>query len=79
MKTKEQRLNNIIGQIEGIKKLIKKDAECVAVLTQLKAVKAAIGSVMDGVVEDQLNNCMKSLNSKDKKLFTKMRSYVKAN
>jgi DNA-binding FrmR family transcriptional regulator len=76
MKTKMQRLNNIIGQIEGIKKLLEKDSDCIAVLTQLKAIKSAVSGVMDVVIEEQLETCMKSLNAKDKKLLSKIKKYV---
>jgi DNA-binding FrmR family transcriptional regulator len=79
MKTKAQRINNIIGQLEGIKKMIDNRGDCLSILTQLKAVKSAIGSVMDSVVEEQFDNCLKSLSRKDKVLFKKMKSYVGAN
>jgi CsoR family transcriptional regulator, copper-sensing transcriptional repressor len=79
MKTTEQRLNNIIGQIEGLKKLIKKDTDCITILTQLKAIRSAVGSIMDKVVERQMNDCMSTLSEKDKKLLSKIKTYVGAN
>lgn len=78
MKTTLQRLNNISGQIEGIKKMVDNESDCIQVLTQLKAVKSAIGSVMDTVVEEQFDTCMKSLKNEDKKLLIKIKSYVKS-
>ena len=79
MKTQNQRLNNIIGQIEGIKKMMAKDSDCLQILTQLKAIKAAVGGVMNSVVEEQFENCMASLKDKDKKLLIKIKNYVKSN
>lgn len=79
MKTISQRLNNITGQVDGIKKMIDGKADCIQVLTQLKAIKSAIGSVMDTVMEEQFDSCMKSLKNEDKKLLIKMKNYVKSN
>lgn len=79
MKSINQRLNNITGQIEGVKKMMEKNSDCIQVLTQLKAVKSAVGSVMDWVIEEQFNTCMKSLKKDDKDLLVKMKNYVKSN
>jgi DNA-binding FrmR family transcriptional regulator len=79
MKSINQRLNNITGQIEGIKKMLDKNSDCIQVLTQLKAVKSAVGSVMDSVIEEQFNTCMKSLKKDDKDLLVRMKDYVKSN
>lgn len=79
MKTKTQKLNNIIGQINGIKKMIDAEKECISVLTQLKAVRSAVNSVMDEVVEDQFNKCLTKLDKTDRETFTKMKNYVKSN
>lgn len=59
--------------------MIDSETDCVKVLIQLKAIKSAVGSVMDSVVEEKFNNCMKSLKDKDKKLLIKIKNYVKSN
>lgn len=79
MKSMSQRLNNISGQIEGVKKMIDSKKDCLQILTQLKAIKSAVGGVMDAVVEDQFDTCMKSLKNEDKKLLIKIKNYVKSN
>jgi len=79
VKSNQQRLNNIIGQTEGVKKMIDAKADCLKVLTQLKAIKSAVSSVMDSVVEDKFNTCLKSLNHDDKKLLINLKKYVKSN
>jgi len=71
MKTISQKLNNISGQIDGVKKMVEKECECEKVLTQLKAIKSAIGGVMDEIVEGQFRS--------DKKLLIKLKKYVKSN
>lgn len=77
MKSMSQRLNNITGQIEGVKKMIDNKKDCLQILTQLKAIKSAIGGVMDAIVEDQFDTCMKSLKNEDKKLLIKIKKYLK--
>lgn len=52
---------------------------CLQVLTQLKAIKSAVGSVMDTVIEEQLNTCMKSMKKEDREMFINIKSYVKTN
>jgi DNA-binding FrmR family transcriptional regulator len=79
MKSAKQRLNNIIGQVEGVKKMLDVGSDCVQLLTQLKAIKSAVSGVMDTVVEEQFDTCMSSLNEADKKLLIKMKNYVKSN
>ena len=59
--------------------MVDDEKDCVQVLTQLKAIKSAIGSVMDTVVEEQFDTCMKSLKEEDKKLLVKIKNYVKSN
>jgi DNA-binding FrmR family transcriptional regulator len=79
MKSITQRLNNITGQIDGVKKMVDNKFDCVQVLTQLKAIKSAVGSVMDSVIEEQFDTCMKSLKKDDKELLVKIKDYVKSN
>lgn len=78
MKSTVQRLNNIVGQIEGVKKMLEDRADCVKTLTQLKAIKSAVAGVMDAVVEEQFDQCMKSLKVEDKKLLIEIKKYVKS-
>ena len=54
-------------------------ADCLKILTQLKASKSAISSVSDSVVEDKFNACLKGLSKDDKKLFINLKKYVKSN
>lgn len=71
MKSIPQRLNNVSGQVEGVKKMIQTDCDCEKVLIQLKAVKSAISGIMDEIVEGQFKS--------DKKLLIKFKKYVKSN
>lgn len=59
--------------------MVENKSDCVQVLTQLKAVKSAVGGVMDSVIEEQFDTCMKSLKKDDKGLLVKIKDYVKTN
>lgn len=79
MKSNIDRLNNVVGQINGITKMLSDDKDCIQVLTQLKAVKSAISSVMDNIVDEKINNCLSTLKLQDKKLLLNLKKYVKNN
>lgn len=79
VKSIDQRLNNIIGQTNGVKRMIGEGEDCLKVLTQLKAIKVALEKVMDTVVEGQLDSCLSKLDQKDKETLLKLKKYVKSN
>lgn len=58
MKNSEQRINNIIGQLQGVKKMIADKKDCFLVLTQMKAVKSAISSLSMQVLSNELDSCL---------------------
>ncbi|MFA6602594.1 MAG: metal-sensitive transcriptional regulator [Candidatus Shapirobacteria bacterium] len=76
MKTVNQRLNNITGQIEGVKKMIDKGEDCTKVLIQLKAIKSAVEGVVDEMVNHEIDRCLKDINQNDKKLLINLKKYV---
>ena len=59
--------------------MVDRKSDCLQILTQLKAVKSAVGSVMDTVIEEQFNTCMKSMKKEDKEMLVNIKSYVKTN
>lgn len=54
------RLNRILGQIEGIKKMIEDKRYCVDILTQTKAVGSAIKGLEASILERHLHHCVSS-------------------
>ncbi|MBR2614307.1 MAG: metal-sensing transcriptional repressor [Clostridia bacterium] len=52
------RLNRIAGQIDGIKKMVEKDAYCNDLLIQLSAVQNSVKSLSTHVLENHLYNCV---------------------
>ncbi|HZJ41593.1 MAG TPA: metal-sensitive transcriptional regulator [Patescibacteria group bacterium] len=59
MKSNEQRINIIIGQLEGIKKMLShKDGDCTSLIIQLKAIKAALSSLLEKIVAEEMGRCL---------------------
>lgn len=52
------RLNRIEGQISGIARMIEEDQYCDDVLTQISAVRSALGSVAEMLFKAHLNTCI---------------------
>lgn len=76
MKNTEQRINNIIGQLEGIKKMLADASnDCFAVLIQMKAVKSAVSSLSIQMLSSELDSCLKKSFPLDKK--EKMEAVIK--
>lgn len=58
MRNSEQRINIIIGQLEGIKKMLgQEDKTCFDSVVQLKAVKSSVSSLMDKILEEEFDFC----------------------
>lgn len=58
MKNTEQRINNIIGQLNGIKKMLQNEKHgCFDLIVQLKAVKSAMSSLMQKMVAEEMDSC----------------------
>jgi DNA-binding FrmR family transcriptional regulator len=52
------RLRRIEGQVRGIARMIEEDRYCIDVLTQLRAVRAALRRVEDEVLNDHVEHCV---------------------
>jgi DNA-binding FrmR family transcriptional regulator len=58
MRNTEQRINIIIGQLEAVKKMSKqKKDNCFDLVNQLKAVKSGVSSLMNKVLQEELDIC----------------------
>lgn len=53
-----KRLKIIEGQIRGLQEMIEKDIYCIDVITQTSAVKQALASVEDDLMENHLSTCL---------------------
>ena len=52
------RLNRIEGQVRGIARMVDEDRYCIDVLTQIRAVRAALRGVEDEVLKDHVEHCV---------------------
>ncbi len=52
------RLKRIEGQVRGIARMIEEDRYCIDVLTQIRAVRAALRGVEDEVLKDHVEPCI---------------------
>ena len=52
------RMNKIIGQMNGIKKMVETNRYCDEILTQLSAVDRSIKSLADIVLEEHMHSCL---------------------
>lgn len=58
--TKElSRINRIKGQIEGIGRMVQNKAYCPEILTQIQAVRSALGSLQAIILANHLEHCVK--------------------
>lgn len=66
------RLNRIVGQIEGIKKMIEEGRYCPDIIYQLRAVRSAVKAVESNILQKHLQTCVAqsfaSTEDKDKKI-----------
>lgn len=53
-----KRLNRIAGQVQGVQRMVDDDRYCVDILTQIAAVRAALGKVSNLILEAHLETCV---------------------
>ncbi len=53
-----QRINRMIGQLNGVKKMIDNGVYCPEILIQTKAVSSALRSLETALLEGHLNHCV---------------------
>jgi DNA-binding FrmR family transcriptional regulator len=67
MKTHQQFINNIIGQLNGVKRMIDEEKECLPVYTQMKAANSALMTLMNRYLEENFMDCMEKCSSQSEK------------
>lgn len=53
-----KRISRMIGQLEGIKRMIEEQRYCQDILTQTKAVSAALKSLETSILARHMNHCV---------------------
>lgn len=60
------RLKKIVGQIKGVEKMIEDDVYCIDIITQTSAIKNAISSIEDMMLESHLQHCLHNDSNKNR-------------
>jgi len=53
-----KRLSRIEGQVRGLARMVDEDRYCIDVITQIAAVRAALGRVEEEVLRDHVAHCV---------------------
>lgn len=53
-----RRLKIIEGQVRGLQEMLENDTYCIDVITQTSAVKQALSSIEDALMENHLGHCV---------------------
>ncbi len=57
-KSQLARLSRIEGQVRGVTRMVEDERYCIDVLTQIRAVRAAIDKVEQEILHDHLQHCV---------------------
>ena len=61
------RLNRIEGQVRGVARMIDEDRYCIDIVTQIDAIRSALGRVEEKLLSDHISHCVEqSITSGDK-------------
>jgi CsoR family transcriptional regulator, copper-sensing transcriptional repressor len=52
------RLSRIEGQVRGVSRMVEEDRYCIDVMTQIRAVRAALDKVEQEILNDHLQHCV---------------------
>ena len=53
-----KRLNRIEGQVRGLSRMVDEDRYCIDIITQIAAVRAALGRVEEELLRDHVGHCV---------------------
>ena len=65
MKTIQQLLNNLSGQIAGINRMIESGKNCSDVIIQMKAVRSGLNKIQEKYIMENMEKCIKKDKTKD--------------
>ncbi len=54
----QQHLNRIIGQLQGIQKMMGENKECAQVINQIQAARASLASLGEALIADEAACCI---------------------
>jgi DNA-binding FrmR family transcriptional regulator len=72
MKNIQQRINNAVGQLNGISHMIENQRDCFDILAQMKAARSSIEAVMEKYVAENFLSCLGSCGKQDQERIKKL-------
>ena len=54
----QKRLGKIEGQVRGLSRMVGEDRYCIDIVTQVAAVRAALGKVEEEILRDHVSHCV---------------------
>ncbi|MFA6458732.1 MAG: metal-sensing transcriptional repressor [Patescibacteria group bacterium] len=72
MKTIEQRIENLIGQLRAVQKMLSTKKDCVQILIQVKAARGALNSLIAKILTENLVRCSSLRSAQKQKEFEKI-------
>lgn len=74
----QQRINRIRGQVNGLERMMEKEHDCLEVLTQLSAVRSALGSLAKLIISQE-TSCFGIKKKEKEKLGELLDRFMKTN
>lgn len=74
----QQRINRIRGQVNGLERMMEKEHDCLEVLTQLSAVRSALGSLAKLIISQE-TSCFGIKEKEKEKLGELLDRFMKTN
>ena len=72
----KRRIKRIIGQLEGIQRMIEERRYCIEILNQTKAISSAIHSLETALLEKHISHCVAEAFSSDEERDQKMKELL---
>ena len=78
-KSVNHRLKIIEGQVRGLNKMVEEEVYCADIITQVSAIRQALSSIEDLMLENHLDECVKKQmsGSQSKKAMTEILAIYK--
>lgn len=71
------KLNRIAGQVEGIKKMMENERDCLDIVYQIRAVRSALKNIEKNILHNHIQHCVvSSFNSPKKEIPKKIEELI---
>ena len=60
-----QRINNVVGQLQAVTRMMEEEKDTLAVFTQLKAARSALNTIVNTYIEEEILMCLSNCKHAD--------------